>query len=182
MGIQDRSGVSRSLLFALTGMLWFGSWVAPPSFELSPSMTKWLVVLWFSASLLSLAAALLVFGRMVSSRQGARLARVASASAGLCGVANIFEDGVQIEGFFYVFVLGLLILDVALLALTIVIARAAPDGYRRLAVIPAGALAGILLFPVAGGPIALITWLAAAAAAQKMASGRTQVPSAPTTP
>jgi hypothetical protein len=180
-GILGSSGMSRSLMFALTGMLWFGSWVAPPSFEMSPSMTKWLVILWFSASLLSLAVALRVFGRMVGGPQVARLASIASASAGLCSVANIFEDGFQIEWFFFVFVLGLLILDVALLTLTIVIARTAPDRYRLLAVIPAGTLAGILLFPVAGGPIMLITWLAAAAGAQKMLSGRTPVPVAPTT-
>lgn len=171
--------MSRWLLFAITGMLWFGSWVAPRSFEMSPSIVKWLVVLWFSASLLSLALALLVFGRMVSGREGARLASVASASAGLCSVANIFEDGFQIEAFFLVFVLGLLILDVALLALAIVIARTAPDRYRLLAVIPAGTLAGILLFTVAGGPIMLITWLAAAAAAQRMSAAPTPVPVAP---
>lgn len=164
-GIQDRSGVSRSLLFALTGILWLVSWVAGPSFEMVPSMAKWLDVLLFSATLLSLAVALPVFGRMVGGPQVVRLATIAGAVASLMSVANIFEDGFQIEWVFFVFVLGLLILDVALLALTIVIARKAPDRYRLLAVIPAGTLAGILLFPVAGGPIMLITWLAAAVAA-----------------
>jgi hypothetical protein len=182
MGIQDRSGVSRPLLFALTGILWLASWVVGPSFEMTASTAKWLDVLLFSATLLSLAVALPVFGRMVGGTQAVRVATIAGATASVCSVANIFEDGFQIEWFFFVFVLGLLILDVALLALTIVIARTAPDRYRLLAVIPAGTLAGILLFPVAGGPIMLITWLAAAAGAQKMPSGRTPVPVAPTTP
>jgi hypothetical protein len=181
-GIRDRSGVSRSLLFALTGILFLVSWVAGPSFEMTASMAKWRVVLVFSAALLSLAVALPVVGRMVGGPPVVRWATIAGSAASLCSVANVFEDGVEIEWFFFVFVLGLLILDVALLALTIVIARTAPDRYRLLAVIPAGTLAGILLFPVAGGPIVLITWLAAAAAALKMPSGRTPVPVAPTTP
>ena len=181
-GIQDRSGVSRSLLFALTGILWLVSWVADRSFEMEPSMAKWLVVLVFSAALLSLAVALPVVGRMVGGPPVVRSATIAGAAASLCSVANIFEDGFQIEWFFFVFVLGLLILDVALLALTIAVARTAPDRYRLLAIIPAGTLAGILLFPLVGGPAMLITWIAAAAAAVQMPSGRTPVPKAPTTP
>ena len=163
--------MSRSLLFAVTGILWLVSWVAGPSFEMTASMAKWLVVLSFSAALLSLAVALPVLGRMVGGRWVVRLASIAAAGAGLCSVANIFEDGIQIEWVFYVFVLGLLILDVALLALTVVIALTFPDRYRLFALIPAGTLAGILIFPVAGGPILLVTWLAAAAAAV-LTSGR----------
>jgi hypothetical protein len=181
MGIEDRSGVSRSLLFALTGILWLVSWVAGPSFEMTASMAKWLDVLLFSATLLSLAVALPVFGRMVGGPQVVRVATIGGAVASVCSVANIFEDGFQIEWFFFVFVLGLLILDVALLALTIVIAHKAADRYRLLAVVPAGTLAGILLFPFAGGLIMLITWLTAAAAALKMPSTQTPAPAEPTT-
>lgn len=172
--------MSRSALFALTGILWLVSWVAGPSFQMTASMAKWLVVLLFSATLLSLAVALPVVGRMVGGPWVVRLATIAGAAASLCSVANIFEDGFEIEWFFLVFVLGLLILDVALPALAIVIARTAPDRYRLLAVIPAGTVAGILLFPVAGGPIMLIAWLMAAVAALKMPSPRTLVPSEPT--
>jgi len=182
MGIRGQSGVNRSLLFALTGILWLVSWVTGPSFEMTASMARWLVVLAFSAALLSLAVALPVVGRLVGGPSVVRSAIIAGAAASLCSVANVFEDGFQIEWFFFVFVLGLLTLDVALLALTIVIARTAPDRYRLLAVIPAGTLAGILLFPMVGGPVMLITWIAAAAAALKMPSGRTPVLVAPTTP
>lgn len=181
-GILGSSGMSRSLMFALTGILWFGSWVVPPSFEMTPSMAKWLVVLLFSASLLSLAVALPVFGRMVGGPQVARWASIAGASAGLCSVANIFEDGVQIDWFFFVFVVGLLTLDFALLALTIVIARTAPDRYRLLAVIPAGTLAGILAFPMVGGPVMLVTWLGAAAAAVTVARRQAPIPATPPSP
>jgi len=177
------SGVSRFWLFTLTGLAFFVFWiVARPSSEMTASMTEWPNVLWFSATLLSLAVALPVFGRMVGGRSVVRLASIAGAGVGLSSVANIFEDGFRIDGFFAAFILGTLILDVGLLALTIVIARTAPDRYRLLAVIPAGTAAGILLFVAAGGPIMLITWLAAAAAALRMPSGRTPVPVAPTTP
>lgn len=182
-GILDWSGTSRSLLFALTGTLLFVFWVvARPSSEMTESMTEWPNVLWFSATLLSLAVALPVFGRMVGGPQVVRLAAIAGAGVGLSSVANVFEDGFQIEAAFFLFILGTLIVDVALLALTIVIARTAPNRYRLLAVIPAGTVAGILFFVVAGGPVMLITWLAAAAAAVKMPRPRTPMPAAPTTP
>jgi hypothetical protein len=55
--------------------------------------------------------------------------------------------------------------QVALAALTLVIARTASGRDRLLAVVPAGTVAGILLFVVAGGPLMLATWLIAAGAA-----------------
>lgn len=172
--------MSRSLLFALTGVLFFVYWaVARPSFEMAASMTEWPHVLWFSATLLSLAVALPVFGRMVDGRSVIRLASIAGAGVGLSSVANIFEDGFRIDAFFFAFILGTLILDVALLALTIVIARTFPGRSRLFALIPAGTVVGILLFVVAGGPIMLVTWLAAAAAA--VTSGRAAIRGAPTT-
>ena len=174
--------MSRSSLFALTGVLLFSYWVvARPSFEMTASMTEWPHVLWFSATLLSLAVALPVFGRMVGGRWVVRLASVAGVGVGMSSVANIFEDGFRIDAFFLVFILGTLILDVALLALTIVIARTFSGRSRLFAVIPAGTVAGVLLFVVAGGPIMLVTWLAAAAAAV-LTSGRARMRARPTTP
>ncbi len=174
--------MGRSLLFALTGVAFFVFWVvARPSFEMTASMTKWPHVLWFSATLLSLAVALPVFGRMGGGRWVVRLASVAGAGVGMSSVANIFEDGFGIDAFFFAFILGTLILEVALLALTIVIARTFRGRYRLLAVIPAGTVVGILLFVLAGGPVMLVTWLGAAAVAVLM-SGRTPIPAAPATP
>ncbi len=91
--LRNGSGVSRSLLFALTGILWLMSWVAGPSFEMVPSIAKWLVVLVFSAALLSLAVALPVIGRVVGGPLVVRSATIAAAAASLCGAANVFEDG-----------------------------------------------------------------------------------------
>ena len=174
--------MSRSLLFALTGVLFFVYWVvARPSFEMTASLTEWPHVLWFSATLLSLAVALPVFGLMVGGRSVVRLASTAGAGLGLSSLANILEDGFRIEAFFFAFILGTLILDVALLALTIVIARTFPGRSRLFAVIPAGTVAGVLLFVPAGGPIMLVTWLAAAVAAA-VTSGWAAIRGAPTTP
>jgi hypothetical protein len=180
-GILDLRGTSRSILFALAGILFFVFWlVARPSFAATASMQEWPNVLWFSATLLSLAVALPVFGRMVGGRSVVRLASIAGAGVGLSSIANIFEDGLRIDGFFFVFVLGTLILDVTLLALTIVIARTFRGRDRLLAIIPAGTVAGILLFVVAGGPIMLITWLGAATVAARM-FGRTPIQAATAT-
>jgi hypothetical protein len=175
------SGISRSLLFAVTGVALFVFWVvAHPSTEMTASMTEWPNVLWFSATLLLLAISIPVFGRMVGGPMVVRTATIAGAGVGLASVANIFEDGFRMDGFFFAFILGTLILDVALLALAVVIARTLPGRYRLLAVIPLGTLTGILIFVAAGGPVMLVTWLAAAAMAVLMPE-RTPIPAAPAT-
>jgi len=176
LGALVRKGVIRSVLFAATGVAMLAFWaLTQPSFEMSASMTEWPQVLWFSATLLLLAVALLTFGRMVGGRGVVRLASIAAAGVGLSSIANVFEDGFRIEGFFFVFILGTLTLDVALIALTIAIARTVAGRSRLLAFVPAGTLAGILLFVVVGGPVMLVTWLGAAAAALLM-PGRTRIP------
>lgn len=138
-------------------------------------------MLWFSATLLLLAIALPVFGRMVGGQKVVRMAFIAGLGVGVSSVANIFEDGFRIDGFFFAFILGAWTMNISLLALTIVIARTFGGRDRLLAIIPAGTFAGILLFVPAGGPITLITWLGAAAAALLM-SGRSPTPTAPATP
>ena len=50
-----------------------------------------------------------------------------------------------------------------LLGLTIVFLRVGRRGGRKLALVSAGTLVGIVLFVPAGGPILLASWLAAAA-------------------
>lgn len=181
-GLLDWRGVSRSFLFAITGILLFVFWVvARPSFAATASMKEWPNVLWFSATLACLAVALAVFGRMVGGRSVVRLASIAGAGVGLSSIANIFEDGFGIDAFFFVFILGTLILDVALLGLTIEIARVLRGRARLLAIIPAGTVAGILLFVVAGGPLMLVTWLGAAAVALRTPE-RTPISAARATP
>lgn len=138
-------------------------------------------MLWFSATLLTLAVALAVFGRMVGGQRVVRGASIAAFGVGVASVANIFEDGFRIDGFFFAFILGVWTMHISLLALTIVIANSFDGRDRLLAVIPAGTVAGILFFVAAGGQIMLITWLGAATAAILM-SGRSPIPASPTTP
>jgi hypothetical protein len=173
----NRGTVSRFLLFAVAGVAFFLFWaIARPSFAMTESMTEWPQVLWFSATLLSLAVSLPVFGRMVGGHRVVQLGFIAGGGVGLSGIANVFEDGFGIDSFFLAFVSGMFILNVALLVLAIVIVRAKPGWYRLLAVIPAGTVAGIVLFVAVGGPVMLLAWLGAAAAA--ILPGGTPIPTA----
>jgi hypothetical protein len=165
-GRLDVAPVSRAVLFVLTGAALFAFWViARPSTHMTDAMREWPQVLWFSATLLTLAVSLPVFGRMVGGSQVVRLATIAGAGIGLSSFANILEDGLRIDAAFFLFIAGTITLDVALLLLTITMVRSSEITSRALGVIPAGALAGILLFVAVGGPVMLVTWLAAAAAA-----------------
>ena len=171
--------MSRSALFALVGIHGLVYWVVVrPSTQVTYAQGQWPHVLWFSALLLSLGIAVLVLGRMVGGKAVNRWATVAAAAMSMASLANIIEDGFRIEAAFLFFVLSTTTFDVALIALTIVIARAAPDRYRLLAVIPAGTLAAILFFVTAGGPILLITWLIAAAAALRFPGALPEAPAA----
>ena len=165
-GIFDLTTVTRAVVFAVTGTALFAFWIiARPSTEMTDAMREWPNVIWFSATLLALAVALPIFGRMVGGPRVVRLATIAGLGPAISSFANVLEDGFRIDAAFFLFIAGTLILDVALLALTIELARQ-PDGRTRiLAVIPAGALAGILLFVAVGGPVMLVTWLGAAAVA-----------------
>lgn len=173
----------RALLFALTGVAFFVFWVGThPSFEMTPSMTQWPQVLWFSATLFVLAIALPVFGRMVGGRSIVRLSSIAGAGIGLSGVANIFEDGFGIDAAFIGFVAGTMILNVALIILVVVMARTMPRRCGVWALIPLGTVTGIVLFVVAGGPVMLVTWLGAAVAAVTIARHQGPIPAAMPSP
>jgi len=80
----------------------------------------------------------------------------------LGSVANVFEDGLGIEGVFFLFVLSLLIIDLSLLALVILLAVRERGGGRLLALVPAGTLLAIIFAVEVGGPLMLVTWLGAA--------------------
>ncbi len=123
-------------------------------------------MIWFSATLAVLAVALPVFGRMLGGRWVVRQALVAGGAMGLSSVANIFEDGLQLDWAFAVFIAGEVVSLVSLLSLTVVIGATRRGSGRLLALVPAGTAFGILLFVAAGGIIMLATWLGAAAAAR----------------
>ena len=76
--------------------------------------------------------------------------------------ASQSEWSLQMSWVFFVFILGTAFMQLGLVALTGVIAFSGRGGYRLLALVPAGTIAAIILFVVAGGPIMLATWLTAA--------------------
>jgi hypothetical protein len=161
----------RAALFAMTGVAFFVYWyVADPSFVVSARQSEWSFVLFFSGVLLTLGVALPVFGRMIGGRWVTRLSLAAGSGVALSSIANIFEDGLKIEWVFFLFILGEMILLVALLLMGSVIAATSHGRYRLLALVPFVSVAGILLFVIAGGPLMLITWVGAAGAALALSS------------
>ena len=149
--------------------------------EESETQAEWKYVLGFSAALFALALALPVYGRLVGGRWVFRLSLLAGTGAALAGVANIFEDGLQITWVFFVFILSTAIILLGCLALTIVIARTAHGGRRLLSLIPASTMAAIVLYVIAGGILMLAAWLAAAAVALALPTHK-DVWAAPATP
>jgi hypothetical protein len=172
-GTADWARATRSLVFAVTGFACFAYWaLGRPSVEATASMREWPTVLWFSATLLCLAVAIVAFGRMVGGPLTARLAAVAGAGAAWSSIANVVEDGLRIDAAFFAFILGTLVLVLAGLAMAVVLARTATGWSLLLAAIPAGTVAGVVGFVTFGGPVLLVTWLAAAATATVLASRR----------
>lgn len=88
-----------------------------------------------------------------------------SLQVALASLANVAEDDLQMSWAFFVFVAGTAVLLLALLPLTVVIAFTRRGAARLLALIPAGTMAGVVFFVIAGGVIMLVAWVSAAAVA-----------------
>ncbi len=163
------SSVGRILdaaFFALYGCAFLAWWVvADPSHEVSETQDEWPYVLAFSGVILLLGPAVLLYARLVGDRLAFRASLVVVAGAVLGSVANVFEDGLQIEWVFFVFVLSLVLIDLGLIALVIVLAVRERGGRRFSVLVPAGALAAIVFGVEIGGPLMLVTWLGAAVVA-----------------
>jgi len=158
--------VVRAVLFTFVGVYSFAHWVVTdPSYEISDSQDEWNYVLAFSALLFSLAVAIPILAHLAGGRFAFRASLVAAAGAALAGFANILEDGLGMGWAFFAFILGTAIVLLGLSVLTVVITFAGRGGHRVLAVVPAGTMAGIILYVIAGGPLMLAAWLAAAALA-----------------
>jgi len=170
--------VKSATLFALTALVFLAYWsAANPSFEASPPQREWPRVLAFSGIILTLAFAVAQFAPLVGGRIALRAALAAAGGGVLSKAANILEDGLGIEWGFFGFIFGEAITFLGLLALTIAIA--ARDGQRFFALVPAGTMAGLLFFVIAGGPLMLATWLLAAALALAPAPAEAEDASAP---
>jgi hypothetical protein len=170
----------RTGLFAAVGVAFFTHWtVSDPGYEETASQSEWPNVLGFSGVILGLALALAVFGRMVGGRPAFVSSLVAAAGAALSSLANVVEDGLQHEWAFLAFVAGSAVLLAGLVALAGAAALGGRGWLRLLGLVPAVTAAAIALYVAAGGPVLLVTWLAAAAVA--LAIAQAQRPSAAST-
>ena len=152
--------------FALFGIAFFVWWVvADPSHEVSNTQDEWPYVLAFSGVILLLGFTVPLYGRLVGDSLVFRASLVVGGGAALSSVANVFEDGLQLDWVFFVFVAGTFITVVGLLALVVLLAVRGRGGRRLLALVPAGTMAAIIASVEAGGPLMLATWLAAAVVA-----------------
>jgi len=155
--------VLRVAYFALVGSGFLAYWViADPGYDVSDSQDEWAYVLAFSGVILSLAFAIPLFAQLAGGRWALRIALVAAAGSALASLANIFEDGFQIDWVFFVFVLGAAIQLVGFLALAVVVAVGKRGSQRLLALVPLGTAVAIIAFVPVGGPLMFATWLGAA--------------------
>jgi hypothetical protein len=151
--------------FAIVGLGFLALWLrsfSQPGYVPSASSGDWLGVLSFSAALMGLAVALLMFARMIGGSAAPRVSLIPATGAALAAVTNVIEDGLLQEWAFWGFVLSAAITALGLVALTLVVALKSV-GYRRtLAAIPAATLVGQLSFTTLVGILLPAAWLTAA--------------------
>lgn len=113
---------------------------------------------------------------MIGGRWVVRLALVAGATAAWNSAVNIVEDGFGQDWAFLLFAIGTAGILLSNIALAAVLAFRGQARRRALALIPLGTAAGILAFVSVGGPLMLVTWLAAAAIAARWRPEWTEQP------
>jgi hypothetical protein len=113
---------------------------------------------------------------MIGGTRVARLALVAGAAAAWNGAGNSGEDGFGQDWAFALFAIGTAGILLSNMALAAVLAVGGRASRRALSLIPLGTAAGILAFVTAGGPLMLVTWLAAAAIAARWRPEWTEQP------
>ena len=172
------STAGSAALFVAVGVLFFlrGRQVDSADFMDPVTLNDWLAVLGFSLALICLAVALPVYAGLTGDRTTYRTSLVPATGSVLGGVSNVLEDGLSWSWAFWVFVASALLINVGLLALTVVMAWRGRGVGRLLAGVPAGTLVGVLLFEASGGVILLVTWSAAALVPMRLPRGADMPP------
>jgi hypothetical protein len=156
----------RALFFASVGVLAVLYWqAADPGSEGWGKEDDWPYVVWFSAMLLSLAVAVPAAARLAGGSAIFRTSLIPAGAMLLSGVANIIEDGLNVDAASLAYVTGAALMLPGLLALTAVVVCSADGARRLLAIAPAGTVAGFVFLAQAGGVLLLVTWLAVGALA-----------------
>jgi hypothetical protein len=155
----------RSAYFAFFGVFFLIWWiVTDPGGHSAESEQEWVHVLWFSATLLLLGVAIALYARMIGGGRTALWAMMlGAAAAGLASVANLVEDGLEVDVFVIPFTVGAAGISIALIVATVAIVKGEVGARKLLALVPLGTVAAARGEPVLGGPAMLATWLGAAA-------------------
>lgn len=155
--------MARSVVFATAGGAFFVYWyIVRPTNQATAQQSEWPYVLWFSATILTLAFAAPLFGRMVGGRWTIRFSWLAGIGAAANSVVNIIEDGFGQDWAFMLFVAGSATTLLGLLGAAITIAFESEGKRRLLALVPLGSAAGIVLFTTVGSSLLAACWGAAA--------------------
>jgi hypothetical protein len=154
-------------LAALLVAVGIGAWlhwsITDPSFDQTEAQSEWGHVLAFSALILGLTGGAAALGRRLSEAPSVRRLTVTLFAAGtVAALTNVIEDGLGVEGAFFVFILLTGVELVTLIGLAVALALRVGGPRRLLALAPLGNAAGVILYVKAGGPILLGTWCAAA--------------------
>jgi hypothetical protein len=150
--------------FTLTGVLWlaYGALIQAGADYLNPSQPiDFAVIYLFSAALLALAFAVPALGRLGRRDWIRKAGVVGGIAAGTSAVANVLEDGLEIDWMFLPFVVSALIVACALIGMAAGFALFGRGAERLLALVPLSGL--IAAQALIGGALALVAWLAAAA-------------------
>jgi hypothetical protein len=122
-------------------------------------------VVFFSAALLTVCFAVPAFAHLAGGKVARPTSIIAAAGAALASVSNIAEDGLDREWAFFTTIAGTVVLLAGLAGLAVAIVFGVRGRMRLLALIPLGTITAVVLYVIAGGPLMLITWFAAAGAA-----------------
>jgi hypothetical protein len=129
--------------------------LAGPRYWDATTTLDYLAVYSYTAAWLSLAASVLLLGRVVGRRDVIVVSAVVAIAAVATGVANLIEDGLGIKTWGTVYVIGALATWLGLLPLAFLVWR---DGPRGLSVAPALTFIGFAFVSVGGGVIVLVGW------------------------
>jgi hypothetical protein len=153
--IRRRAGA----VFIAAGLVWaFRSLQSftDPQFTDPQSLNDWAAVLALSLAMWLLVPALLVLPQPSVARWAARFA---AAAAAVVGLANLAEDGFDVESAGVGFALGNAVLLLSCVAMSVLCLAKSP---RWAAVVPAATVIGLLQLENAGGLVILLGWWFAA--------------------
>ncbi len=156
----------RAVVFTATGLLFGASslvMLGDPNFQHPATALDWFATLSLSAALLALAVALPMLARLVGGRRLYLVSVFGAFGAAVAGIANLVEDGLQLDWAFLPFIAGALIVQVGLVGMTVLMFLRSDNRTRLLALVPLITAVDILaLHAHGGGVVVAMAWIGAA--------------------